>query len=178
MQIIPDLALPMYWAPPNGSSIESLKTLLDNKLRSLFDDRRDILFAIRMGFTRGVFYNQDCIKIDDSLVEEIPTFDALPAHHNLDPIARLMEKWGKQWEQKAWKVTRPDIPAPVSIREMLPYPNRVYEVTRKGVPYKVRKTAKKVCHHSYPLHYRLEPATRHPWSVTWRTWASTASTPS
>ena len=141
MQLIPDLALPMYWAPPNGSSIDSLKTLLDNKLRGLFDDRRDLLFDIRRGFTRGIFYNQDGIKIDDSLVEDIPTFDALPAHHNLDPIARLMEKWGKQWEQKAWQVTRPDIPAPTSIREMLPYPDRVYEVTRKGVSYKVKKTA-------------------------------------
>ena len=107
-------------------------------MRKVLWDPTSVGYLIRTGFTMRRYYHQSGVekRPDDTVVVE-----SLPHSYSdevLDPIYRL-EQQDADWEAKAHRVTRPDVPIPESIEDLIPDPIKVYEVRRKGVPYKVNE---------------------------------------
>ena len=117
--------------------MEHLKNNIEAKIRLLFEDRRDVLFDVKRGFTRRIYYTQDGIRMDDAYVPGEPILQELPADHDIDPIGRLIDKWGMTWEVSAYELTRPDLPIPSTVRELCPNPMLLYYAERNGVSYQV-----------------------------------------
>ena len=133
------MALPGYWSDHvDLPAINYLKDSIDAKILALFNDRRDVLFDVKRGFTRRIYYTQNGERLDDNYRHEVPSYPELPADYDIDPINQLIARYGEaNWEDEAWTATRPDIPVPETIRELCPHPMEVYTVYRNGVPYLV-----------------------------------------
>ena len=70
-----------------------------------------------------------------------PVLRELPADHDIDPIGRLIDRWGMNWEVSAYELTRPDLPIPSTVRELCPNPMLLYYAQRNGVSYLVIHTS-------------------------------------
>ena len=141
------MALTSYWVdPPDGSAVSTLKYRIDQRISKLFDDRTDVLFDVKRGFNRRVYFDQNGTRKDDYYILDPQDIPELPQDYNIDPIARLIDKWGLDWEATAWEETRPDIPAPSNLNMLMSGldPQLVYTVTRNHVEYKVNIIKSKI----------------------------------
>ena len=132
------MALPGYWSDHTDlAAITYLKDSIDSRFVHLFNDRRDVLFDAKRGFTRRIFYTRSGERMDDNYRQEVPDYPELPDGYDIDPINQLIARYGENWEEEAWKATRPDIPVPEDIRQICPHPMLLYDAHRNGVSYKV-----------------------------------------
>ena len=141
MQYITGKALPQYWTDPDVEAMEFLKNSIDNKIKTLFADRRDVLFDVKRGFTRRIYYTQNGVRMDDAYVPGQLEYPEIPEDHDIDPIGRLIDRWGMPWEVKAYELTRPNLPIPSTVRELCPNPMLLYYAQRNGVSYLVIHTS-------------------------------------
>ena len=120
----------------NHASVNLLYQAVKTRVKKVLWDPTSVGYRVRTGFTMKRFHHQSGAvkRTDDTEYVEglAPTYD----DNILDPIYRL-EMSDANWEAKAHRATRPDVPIPETIEDIIKEPLRVYNAYRKSVPYKV-----------------------------------------